>query len=121
VGYYAHFGLGLVALRRNMLDESESQFRRALDRQPEMVQAVLGIAQVNSIRGRTQEAIQGLRKALSLRPQDDSIALDLLRALAETRQQEEMVQLLKEHPKLVEIVKEIVKNEPSLGSLLSGL
>lgn len=69
--------LKLAAARVMMRDEQYSEARRmfkeVLEKEPENVNAVLGIAQLDQLAMRPEEAAEGYRKAITLAPKDPKV------------------------------------------------
>ncbi len=75
-----HAGLGVLLLKRNLPEEAVLHFRTALQSQPSMPVALVGLARAESQLGRYAEAAPIFARAVAQRSDDPSLA----RAYAET-------------------------------------
>jgi protein O-mannosyl-transferase len=75
-----HAGLGVLLLKRNLPEEAVLHFRTALESQPSMPVALVGLARAESQLGRYAEAAPIFARAVAQRPDDSSLS----RAYAET-------------------------------------
>lgn len=75
--WIAPVNLGYVRLERDELDSAGAEFRRALALRPDYAGALVGLAIVESRRGRHAEAIWAGERAQALAPGDEVIDLQL--------------------------------------------
>lgn len=78
---YPHLGLGWIAARRQRWTEAETEFRVALELQPDLIDAHRGLAEALEAQNRPQEAIEPYQEFLKLalrghRPLNEMIATD---------------------------------------------
>jgi tetratricopeptide (TPR) repeat protein len=64
-----HVNAGRIFLDKNQLDRAQEEFERARDLAPRFDQPLLGLAQVQIMRGRPAEAIPFLEEALRMTPE----------------------------------------------------
>ncbi|HET8784378.1 MAG TPA: tetratricopeptide repeat protein, partial [Candidatus Limnocylindrales bacterium] len=76
-----HYAAGEYARLAGDVTTARAGFTAALDARPTDVGALVGLARIEAFEGSTSEAIEGLRRATSIAPQPEALALlgDLLR------------------------------------------
>ncbi len=73
----AHFGLGLIYLRRNQLEEAEKSFRGAIEIQREYAPAFRGLGEVYEQKKDLSNAVIHFQKAVSLEKVNSAFANDV--------------------------------------------
>ena len=85
----SEYQIAEILRRQNQLEAASAHFMRALELNPMFVEARLGLAKVNLSRHQVDEAIQQLKTAIQLAPEDPAPHYSLMLAYRETGKTED--------------------------------